>query len=98
MTKPLLEQTDRLQIRQIKAAIPRGTVSVTLEVGNEAIQAIGRLTNLKNGYRYFFLCPSCQKPCESLYRRYFSSLRCRTCQGLLYASSLRMDLKTPAFA
>lgn len=98
MKKPILEQSECLTIRQVKAAIPEDALSVVLEIGMQQIGVRGRLTNLQNGYRYCFLCPQCARPVESLYRRDFSLFCCRRCQGLLYASSLRMDLKTPVFA
>ncbi len=91
MKKQLLEDCQRLHIRDVRDAIPKGAVSAQLEVGTEGIQAIGRLTNLRNGYRYCFLCPKCSKPYESLYKSDFGEWLCRECIGLVYASTRKHD-------
>ena len=71
----LIERADRLCIRDVQAAIPKSSVAVTLQFeGRSAAQeilVIGRLTNLQNGYRYYFVCPECQETFMNLYRRDF---------------------------
>lgn len=89
MRKPVLENCQRLHIRDVKPAIPRGATSAALQVGVEELSLIGRLTNLKNGHRYFFLCNSCGKPYESLFSSNFSRWKCRACIGAVYASTRR---------
>jgi hypothetical protein len=87
MKKLLVEQCDRLHIHDVKAAIPYHAQSATLEVGTQVIQVTGRLTNLKNGYRYCFVCIGCRKPYETLYRTDFGEYSCRKCIGLVYWST-----------
>lgn len=90
MRKPLLENCQRLRISDVKAAIPLRAASATLDIGPQEIGVIGRLTNLKNGYRYSFLCPQCGRAFESLYRTDLGSWLCRACVGAVYASSRKM--------
>ncbi len=92
MRRPILEQCDRLTIRQVREAIPKNAVAATLRVGEQEIAAIGRLTNLQNGYRYFFLCPRCGKPHESLFRRDLSTWGCPECLDLVYACCAKVKL------
>lgn len=91
MKKQLLENCQRLHIRDLHSAIPKGAVTMTLEIGTEEIQVIGRLTNLHNGYRYCFLCPKCHKPHESLCMAYFGGWVCRVCAGVVYASTMKKN-------
>ncbi len=92
----LVEQTERLHIRDVQAAIPLGATSAILQIegnfGVQELQIIGQLTNLKNGYRYYLVCGECGKGYLSLHRRDFGQYACRSCLGLLYASSLRIKL------
>jgi len=92
----LIEHTEKLTIRDLQAAIPRGAASAFLQVegsfGVQEIQVIGQLTNLRNGYRYYLVCSKCGRAYLSLYRRDFGAYACRNCLGLLYASSLRIEL------
>ncbi|MDD4628255.1 MAG: hypothetical protein PHE68_02555 [Candidatus Peribacteraceae bacterium] len=92
MKKSIVEHSDSLSVQEVKSAIPKGAVAAVLEIGAQQVQVTGRKTNLHNGYRYCFLCPQCGRPVEKLYRRDFSSLACRSCLGLLYASSVRLCL------
>jgi len=87
MKKLLVEQCSRLRIRDVKAAIPHHAQKATLEVDTQVIQVTGRVTNLKNGYRYCFVCSGCNKPYESLYRTDFGQYSCRKCIGLVYWST-----------
>jgi DNA-directed RNA polymerase subunit RPC12/RpoP len=91
--KPLVEHCDRLNIRAVKEAIPHNAMEVTLEIGDQIVHVVGRLTNLRNGYRYFFVCSRCGRPYENLYRQDFSEYQCRQCMGLIYASSAKISLK-----
>ena len=92
----LLEQCQRLHIRDVQAAIPQSSLSAVLQIesgfGVEDVQVVGKLTNLHNGYRYYFVCPRCAAHYMSLYRKDFGQLACRECLGLLYSSSLRIEL------
>ncbi len=92
----LVERTEKLSARELQAAIPKGAASVSLQVegsfGVQEIQVIGQLTNLGNGYRYYLVCDECGRTYLSLYRRDFGKYSCRNCLGLLYASSLRVEL------
>ena len=94
MRKPLLEHCQRLRIGDVKAAIPACAIRVILTIGTEEITVIGRQTNLRNGYRYCFLCPECDKPFESLYVADLSSWRCRLCVGAVYASTRKSRVKS----
>lgn len=87
MKKQLLEDCQRLHMRQVSAAIPKNATSLILDVGKGQLEVIGRLTNLNNGYRYYFLCPKCSKPYESLFISDFGSWLCRVCTGAVYAST-----------
>jgi hypothetical protein len=89
MHRPIVELCRRLHVREVKAAIPHRALRARLDLNQQQVEVIGRLTNLKNGYRYFFLCPCCGKPHEALYCADFSDYRCRECAGLLYAKELR---------
>ncbi|OIO55544.1 hypothetical protein AUJ46_01080 [Candidatus Peregrinibacteria bacterium CG1_02_54_53] len=91
MRKPILEQCDRLHIGDVRAAIPNQAIGAVLQVGSQAIKVVGRVTNLKNGYRYFFLCADCQELFESLYSTDFGHFKCRNCLGLMYASSAKVS-------
>jgi ribosomal protein L37AE/L43A len=92
----LVERTDRLRIRDIQAAIPRYSLAATLQLegrfGLQEVQVVGRLTNLRNGYRYFFLCPQCNQAFINLFRQDFGQYACRRCLGLFYASSMRVEI------
>jgi hypothetical protein len=92
MQKQTLEHCQKLHIRDVRAAIPHRAMRFILQVGHQELGVIGRLTNLKNGYRYFFLCSSCEKPYESLYRKDFGGYECRECLGLVYASCMKVEL------
>lgn len=88
MTKKLIiENCDRLNISDIKSAIPANATFATLEIGTQILQVIGKLTNLKNGFRYYFLCNDCGKPYEALYSANFAPYKCRNCIGGVYAST-----------
>lgn len=92
----LIERADRLCIRDVQAAIPFGALTATVQIegsfGIQELYIFAKRTNLDNGYRYYLLCPQCQKAYLSLYRRDFGQYACRNCLGLLYASSLRIEL------
>ncbi len=92
----LIERADRLNIRDVQAAIPQFSLAVTLQLegrfGLQDVQVVGKLTNLGNGYRYYFLCPQCDQAFISLYRQDFGQYACRRCLGLLYASSMRVEI------
>lgn len=92
----LVERTDRLCIRDVQAAIPQHALAVTLQLegrfGLQDVQVVGVLTNLRNGYRYYFLCPECNQAFLSLYRQDFGQYACRRCLGLFYASSMRVEI------
>ncbi len=87
MRRTVLECCQRLHISDVKEAIPKGSTAVELAVGEGTLHLIGKLTNLGNGYRYFFLCPLCERPFESLYRKDFGGYACRECLNLIYRSS-----------
>ncbi|MFH1011697.1 MAG: hypothetical protein V1784_10750 [bacterium] len=89
MRKLLIEQCERLCIRDVQALIPTNAVSAVLQVGMQEIAVRGSFTNLKNGYRYHWLCPQCGCPHETLYRRDMGAWGCRVCLGLGYGSQLR---------
>lgn len=42
---------------------------------------LDKIAGTKGGYRYFFLCPRCQKRCRVLYKREIAYY-CRMCQGI----------------
>ena len=92
----LIERAETLTIHHVRAAIPDSSIAATLQLegrfGVQELQVIGRLTNLQNGYRYYFICPQCQETFMNLYRRDFGQYACRKCIGLLYASSMRIDV------
>lgn len=94
MKKPLVEHCDRLNIRDVKEAIPYNAIEATLEVGEQIVRVVGRLTNLRNGYRYFFVCSRCGKPYETLYRADLGWFECRNCIGCVYASSRKNRVKS----
>lgn len=94
MRKPLLEYCQRLWVGDVKDAIPLHATSAILTVGMQEIGVIGRLTNLRNGYRYCFLCPECGKAYESLYAIDLGSWRCRLCVGLVYASTRKIRVES----
>lgn len=71
----------------MKAAIPPKATRAILLIGTQEVNVIGRLTNLRNGYRYCFLCPQCSKPFESLFMADFGHWVCRVCVGGVYAST-----------
>jgi hypothetical protein len=93
MRKHLVETCKRLHVQDVKAAIPPRAVSALLNVGSQEIAVIGRLTNLRNGYRYCFLCPQCGGAYESLYAADFGLWLCRVCVGAVYASTRKIRVK-----
>jgi len=93
MKKPLVEHCDRLHIRDVKAAIPQNAVEVTLEVGAQTICVVGKITNLGNGYRYFFVCSRCERLYETLYRADLGWFKCRNCIGLVYCSTRKKQVE-----
>jgi ribosomal protein L37AE/L43A len=74
----------------VKCAIPENATDVVLVIGAQEIAVVGRITNLRNGFRYCFLCPQCGKAYESLYAADFDSWRCRKCIGAVYASTRKI--------
>lgn len=92
----LVERSDRLRIRDVQAAIPQCSLAATLQLegrfGLQEVQVVGKLTNLGNGYRYYFLCPQCDEAFINLYRQDFGQYACRRCLGLFYASSMRVEI------
>lgn len=92
----LIERADALCIRDVQAAIPQNSLSTILQLegrfGLQDVQVVGKLTNLRNGYRYYFLCPQCDQAFITLYRQDFGQYACRRCLGLLYASSMRVEI------
>lgn len=95
MRRPLVEECERLTVRDVQMAIPAGATAVTLDIGRQEIGVIGRCSNVGVGYRYFFLCPACGRYAEVLYTRDFSPFLCRVCQGLVYASSMKTTAPLP---
>ena len=91
--KPTIEQCQRIHIRDVKEAIPHNALEVTIEVGTQEVRVVGKLTNLKNGYRYFFICGGCDKLYESMYCSDFSLYVCRNCLGCVYASTRKYGVK-----
>lgn len=93
MSKLILEHCHRLHIRDLKAVIPPRAIraEVELESGDdtETVRIIGKLTNLKNGYRHYLRCNRCERAQMILYRRDFGELACRCCLDLVYASSMK---------
>lgn len=87
MSKQVLEDCLRLRISEVKAAIPLRATNAILKIGTQEINVTGKLTNLRNGYRYCFLCPQCSKPYESLFMTDFGRWVCRVCSGVTYAST-----------
>ncbi len=87
MKKQLLENCQRLRISLLKDVIPKGATAATFEIGTQEISVIGKVTNLRNGYRYYFICPKCLKPYESLFKSDFGSMKCRVCIGAVYTST-----------
>ncbi|MBU1124119.1 hypothetical protein KJ652_06065 [Patescibacteria group bacterium] len=94
MRKPLIEQCEKLHIRDVKVAIPKNSLEVTLGAGSQILRVIGKLTNLKNGYRYYFLCSYCGKPYEALYSVNFAPYTCRKCLGGVYASTRKKSVES----
>lgn len=94
MRKPLLENCEQLRISDVKEAIPSLAISATLECDGQDVAVIGRMTNLRNGYRYCFLCPECGKAVESLYVADLGSWRCRLCIGAVYASTRKIRVES----
>ncbi len=93
MRKSLLEDCQRLRISDVRSVIPHDTISALLEISGHEINIIGRLTNLKNGYRYYFLCPECRLSYESLYRADLGSWKCRQCIDGAYASTRKIVIE-----
>ncbi len=91
MKKQLLENCQRLHIGLLKDAIPKRATAVTFEIGTQAIGVIGRLTNLRNGYRYCFICPRCSRSYENLFKADFGRWLCRVCNDAVYASTSKHD-------
>lgn len=87
MSKQVLEDCRRLRISEVKGAIPPKAISAILMIGTQEVNVTGRFTNLRNGYRYCFLCPKCSKPYESLFMTDFGGWVCRVCVGAVYAST-----------
>ncbi len=87
MKKQVLEFCQRLRISEVRAAIPPKTTSAILSIGTQEVNVIGRLTNLRNGYRYYFICPKCSNPYENLFMADFGLWVCRVCLGVVYAST-----------
>ncbi len=87
MNSPILESCQRLRISEVSGAIPQKATHATLMIGTQEVNVIGRHTNLRNGYRYYFLCPKCSKPYESLFMADFGQWVCRLCVGGVYAST-----------
>ncbi len=87
----ILETCPRLHIRQVKAAIPAHALSATLQIGSQDVCTVAKLTNLRNGYRYYFRCPRCGTRRETLFRCDFSVFQCRVCLDLVYASSMKKN-------
>ncbi len=94
MRKPLLEHCQNLHIRDVKGAIPLRAVSAVLDIGTQEIGVVGKLTNLSNGYRYYFLCPQCHVRFESLYATDLGTWRCRVCVGAVYASTRKIRVES----
>lgn len=94
MRKHLLESCQILRVRDVKGAIPSHATSAILTIGAQEIGVVGRLTNLRNGYRYCFACPECGKAYESLYTADLGSWRCRVCVGAVYASTRKIRVKS----
>jgi hypothetical protein len=94
MRKNLVETCQRLHIQDVKSAIPSQATSAVLAIGLQEIGVIGRMTNLRNGYRYCFICPQCGKAYESLYAADFGSWACRVCVGANYASTRKIRVKS----
>lgn len=90
MRRPLLENCQRLRIGDVRCAIPSRATGAVLTVGAQEIAVIGRQTNLRNGFRYCFLCPQCDKAYESLYAADLGSWQCRLCIGAVYASTRKI--------
>lgn len=88
MRSLLVEHAWQVHIKDMVHAIPTNTIAATITIGSQELEIVGRITNLKNGYRYFFLCPSCGYSHEYLYQKDFSLLACRVCHGLKYSSSM----------
>ena len=78
----------------MKDAIPSKATSTILEVDTQEVAVVGRLTNLRNGYRYFFLCSECGKAFESLYAADLGPWRCRVCIGAVYASTRKIRVES----
>lgn len=91
--KPLVEDALSLHIRDVREKIPAKAVAATLDlfcgVHVQEQPIVGRLTNLRNGYRHFFICTRCHRTFEILYCTLSGAWTCRNCAGLVYASSLR---------
>lgn len=94
MPKHLLERCQRLHISEVQDAIPSKATSAVLELNTQEVAVIGRPTNLRNGYRYCFLCPKCDKPYESLYAVDLGSWQCRLCIGAVYASTRKIRVES----
>lgn len=94
MRKPLLEACQRLRVSDVKEAIPFRAVSATLELGDQEVAVLGRVTNLGNGLRYCFSCPLCGKAVESLYAADLGTWQCRVCVGAVYASTRKITVES----
>ena len=92
MNSPILERCQRLRISEVKGAIPPKATSAILRIATQEINVSGRLTNLRNGYRYCFLCPKCSRQYESLFMSDFGRWVCRMCIGGVYASTRKRSL------
>ncbi len=92
----LIERAEKLTIHDVRAAIPDFSIGAILQLegrfGIQELQVSGMLTNLRNGYRYYFLCPRCDQAFLNLYRQDCGQYACRRCLGLLYASSMRINM------
>lgn len=91
--KSLVEDTPSMRIGDVRTAIPSGALAATIEVffqeEAQEVQVIGRLTNLRNGYLYSFVCVRCQCRFRILYQGFRGEWQCRGCAELIYASSLK---------
>ena len=94
MRKPLLENCQRLRVAELKSAIPPKATTAVLEIGKQEVVVIGKLTNLRNGYRYCFLCPECGRAYESLYAADLGAWCCRVCVGAVYASTRKIRVES----
>lgn len=81
MKRTLVEECQKLSISKFNL----GLLNVLdVQIHNQAIGLTKTFCNY-GGFRYWFICPNCQKRVGVIYKKPFSDLfLCRLCQDLVY--------------